>query len=1292
MTTKTPSSPGGQPGAGSSPNKPGISAAGDPGSANAKAGSESGSGDAGSARTAGHAGPDTKPGTGPDGGGTAGPSAGPSAIAQTLVDRFRKTTAFGRVTSRLDADESTRKPIWLRGLAGSSRALFVASIAAERAREVVVVVPDLASAEDLKEDLQFLLGRGTVATLPDPGLDPYHSRHPALSLRANRIELLAALSDPARRGGLPACGNLRVVVVTAVSLLSPVPSKETFARSIHHVRVGDSVDLDFMMELLVGDGFQSVSMVSEYGEVSRRGGILDVFSFGRNNPIRIEFDGDEILSIREFDSYSQRSVETLDEVVVLPVWEWLPSAEAIRRIRENPTDGVDEDDWERMVDSLETDGTLEGIEWVLPSLGIDRVPLRDYFPENSMVVVDGPTYVRSRQNAWEADVQQAYEALEKMADPLAGHFGLTPGAPDDLFYLGEDLVEQLPSGKHIMVGSGVDLSSAPSEAQPDNGSDTGLNANPGTDKPINIVHADFRGHAHGEAATADLSTKEGRIEARIDESDGTDAGKFSFGTVPPETFGRQLDRTRGYLRTLFDRTPEMYILCDTEAHMDRLRELLHRLPAQFHVGNLANGFLMPDEGLSVLTDHEIFSRSRRRTAPRRYARGLSIKELLALSPGDFVVHVEHGIGCFKGMNRLTVDGQETDCLSLEYSGGDTLYVPVDQLMKVQKYAGGDSAKPQLSKMGGKSWAKTKAKVKKTIKDMAEELIKTYSIRKSRPGFGYSADNEYMKELEASFPFDETPDQARAIEEVKTDMESEHPMDRLICGDVGYGKTEVAVRAAFKAAQDGKQVAILVPTTLLAKQHFESFRKRLDGMPIVIDYVSRFRSTKETKEIMERVTLGQIDVLIGTHKILGKDVKFKDLGLLIIDEEQLFGVKAKEKLKKYRETVDVLTLTATPIPRTMHFSLMGGRDMSLILTPPRNRLPIQTEVLEFRDDVIAHALMQEADRGGQSFFVHNRVQTIDQMATYISNLVPHLRIAVAHGQMREKLLETVMRDFLEGEYDVLVSTMIIESGLDLPNVNTIVINRGDMFGLSQLYQLRGRVGRSSRKAYAYLLLPPHRVVTEQAQKRLKAMEEFEDLGSGYQLALRDLEIRGAGDLLGSQQSGFIISVGFELYCSLLEEAVRELKGIETVEVREPKMVTDIEAFLPEDYVPDPREKINLYKSIADARHTDELEKIAADLNDRFGKHPEPVRHLLALRRIRVLAAAGGIERVVVRDDLVQMELARDLEKSEIGELVRAVPGQVEFDLGGRHKIKMKSPGPGEAISKSLILLKALGQNA
>ena len=552
--------------------------------------------------------------------------------------------------------------------------------------------------------------------------------------------------------------------------------------------------------------------------------------------------------------------------------------------------------------------------------------------------------------------------------------------------------------------------------------------------------------------------------------------------------------------------------------------------------------------------------------------------------------------------------------------------------------------------------------------MAQELLKTYAIRRSRPGHAFSVDTDAQTALELSFPYEETVDQIKAIADVKGDMESSSPMDRLICGDVGYGKTEVAIRAAFKAVMDGKQVAVLVPTTLLAEQHYETFAERLRDFPIRVDMLSRFRTPAEQKAVVRDLKAGKVDIVIGTHRLVQKDIAFQDIGLLIIDEEHRFGVAHKERIKKLRETVDCLTLTATPIPRTLNLALSGGRDMSTIMTPPRDRRPIQTEIVEFRDDVIAHALMREADRGGQAFFVHNRIESIDAMSNYLARLVPHLRIAIGHGAMREHHLERVMKAFLNREYDVLVSTTIIESGLDFPNVNTILVNRGDTFGLAQLYQLRGRVGRSARKAYAYLLVPPYRSITETAQKRLKAIEEFGDLGSGFQLAMRDLEIRGAGNLLGGEQHGFILNVGFDLYCRLLDETVRELKGIAPEEAREARVVTDAEAYLPDDYVHDPREKMNLYKSIADTKSLDEIATIEGEIRDRFGILPEPGRQLLDLRRIRLLAGEAGVETATVRRGQVMFEFRNPLTRGDIKRLAESqLPLEFLTPARGRHRI-------------------------
>jgi transcription-repair coupling factor (superfamily II helicase) len=1199
-------------------------------------------------------------------------------ISAHLLQRFSGDETFRQLLARLGMRHEVSA--WLRGLTGSSRSLLAAALARETGRPVLLVTPDLSTAEDLKDDLLFLLGPATAAVFPDPSLEPYRAQHPRVALRAARIEALAAMADPAWKAVLPACDRLQVLVVPAVSLAVPVPRPEQFRSRVVRLCVGDTIDLDLLLKRLVRLGYSGVPMVGEYGDFGRRGGILDVYSFGRENPVRVEFDGDEVASLREFDPFSQRSLQSLGEAVFLPLWEWLPGEEELAELAGHaaahgsgnpigepapgsvpldlspPASSIAEDLVEQRLGSLEVDGTLEGIEWSLPLFGEWRARITDYLPADGILVVDGPTFVRSRLAMWADDLRVAWEdacASPDAASPSApGSLSLPPAEPGRIFWLEED--QRLGwNGACVLVGSGGSSLGAPA------GSGVG-----GT------------------------RTQAEETQPPADAPEAADPEALDFRAHPPEQFGRNLEATRAYLARLAEEAPEIHILCDTENHRDRLFDLLAGASAQFHVGNLGAGFVLPSRGLAVLTDHEIFTRLRRRTAGRRFSRGISLKELLALQPGDYVVHIDHGIGLYRGLQRLTLNGQETDCLALEYHGGDRHYVPVDQLALVQKYSADEGTRPALSRLGGKSWERTKERVKKSIREMAGELIKTYAIRKARKGFAFSPDTNMIRELEAAFPYDETPDQIRTIEEVKADMEAESPMDRLVCGDVGYGKTEVAIRAALKVAQDAKQVAVLVPTTLLARQHYDTFRERLKDFPVVVDFLSRYRSPAEAKAVKEACREGKVDIVIGTHALLAKEMGFRDLGLVVVDEEQLFGVAAKEKLKRFRTTVDVLTLTATPIPRTMHLALMGGRDLSVILTPPRDRRPIQTEILEFRDDVIAHALMREADRGGQSFFVHNRVESIDAMASYLGQLVPHLRLAIAHGQMRDALLEDVMSKFLAGEFDVLVSTMIIESGLDLPNVNTILINRGDTFGLSQLYQLRGRVGRSARKAYAYLLVPPYHSITEQAQKRLKAMEEFEDLGSGYQLALRDLEIRGAGNLLGSEQHGFIINVGFELYCQLLDEAVRELKGEARDEYQEPPMSTDIQAFLPDDYVPDSREKMNLYKSLADARSLEKVEEIAAEMTDRFGKHPEAVRHLLGLRRVRILGAVLRCGKITVRSEMVRLDLGGDLSKSEVQRFLQGVPFQVEFLLGGQTRIRRRSPGPGEAISTALIMLRAL----
>ncbi len=638
-----------------------------------------------------------------------------------------------------------------------------------------------------------------------------------------------------------------------------------------------------------------------------------------------------------------------------------------------------------------------------------------------------------------------------------------------------------------------------------------------------------------------------------------------------------------------------------------------------------------------------------------------------------MVHDEHGIGRYRGLRRLTMNGQETDCLEIEYGAGDKLFVPVNQLHLVAKWSAEEGSRPAVHRLGSSSWAKTKAKAKAAIQEMAGELLRTYALRKAMPGHAYAPDTVWQRELEAAFIYEETPHQLRAIAEVKADMEAPRPMDRLVCGDVGYGKTEVAIRAAFKAVMDHRQVAVLVPTTILAQQHFDTFRERLADFPVKLELLSRFRSPKQIKEAVAKLAIGEVDILIGTHRLLSKDVQFKDLGLIIIDEEQRFGVAHKERLRKMRTQVDVLTLTATPIPRTLNFSLAGARDMSLIETAPRDRLPVHTEIVEYGEDVIADALMRELDRGGQAFFVHNRVESITTVAAMLERLVPQMRFGVAHGQMREHELERVMFAFLNRELDCLVSTMIIESGLDIPTVNTLIVNGAHNFGLAQLYQLRGRVGRSNHRAYATLLVPEGRVLSEDAEKRLKVIESFEELGAGLKIALKDMEIRGAGNLLGPEQSGFILGLGFDLYVKLLEETIADLKGVPLEERSEPRLVTDWPAFLPDDYVPDSEEKLELYRRLAIASRLDVVDAIEAEVADRFGRPPLPAQHLLELRRIRLLGGEAKASEIRLDHGKLEVWLYRPLTPKQ-AHLVLTKSGEpLEFLSGREMGVRLRGSG-------------------
>ena len=760
---------------------------------------------------------------------------------------------------------------------------------------------------------------------------------------------------------------------------------------------------------------------------------------------------------------------------------------------------------------------------------------------------------------------------------------------------------------------------------------------------------------------------------------GGKQGVISFDCLPHPSLSARFDLLEQQLVDYQAGDYLFFIATDQAGQSDRLRELLtekissgDRIPVE--VANLKGGFICKPARVAILTDHEIFSRYHRRVRKRKFKEGVAIADYSSLTRGDYVVHTDYGVARYLGLETIEVDGRHRDCLLLLYDENDKLYVPIEEFNRVAKYSGKDAV-PKLTRLGGSAWDKLKAKTKKAIADMAEELIKLYAERKAAGGFSFGEDTIWVRQLEASFPFQETPDQEKAINDVKRDMATSEPMDRLVCGDVGYGKTEVAVRAAFKAIDAGKQVAVLVPTTILAQQHFNTFSERLSQFPVRVAMLSRFKKRKEQLEIVDELAQGKIDLVVGTHRLLSKDVDFKDLGLLVIDEEHRFGVRHKEKLRQIKAGVDTIAMTATPIPRTLQMSMMGVRDMSIIATSPKGRLPIITETIEFDPATLATAILREIDRGGQVFFVHNRVQTIDAIYHYLKKIIPQVDIGIAHGQMHERSLEGIMLGFMSRQFQVLLCTAIIESGLDIPSANTIIINRADHFGLAQLYQLRGRVGRSERRAYCYLVTPPVRLLKPESVQRLRALEAHSDLGSGFALAMRDLEIRGAGTILGARQSGFIEEIGYDLYNKLLEEAVAELKGQSIQKLPETKIETQLELLLPTFYIPDNQQKVEIYRRIADCRTLDDVEHIRDEVADRFGRLPQSATNLFDASAVKVAAARLLIEKVAFNREKVHLlfEAGRQLRRSEIESIRKATELPLEFSIIDTPKISIGLSG-------------------
>ena len=1022
-----------------------------------------------------------------------------------VVDAFARAPTTTDLAGRLPARGETLR---LGGLAGSSGSVLAAWLANTNPhRQVVVVATTPGEAERWLTDLA-LLTDGAVALYPQR--EALGEEEPHYEIAGERAETLEALLR----------GQLRIVVTTARATAERTLVPAALDRLRLRLAPGEQRPPAQVASALEAMGYRRVGTVTEVAEFSVRGGILDVYGFGMAVPARLEWWGDDITSIRGFDLTTQRSLQELREVTVLPV--------STRSL---------------------TDGE--------PADPPARKTLLELLPADTLMIEESAGADREEvERAW-SEAEHHLEVARR---------------------LGEDV--------------------------------------PRRDAILESPEA----WAGRMAAFPRLTLRDERAD-------------LQFGFFPPEKVDRDLNRLRG----LLNGAPPTLILCDNEGQLERLDELLDEggrggARASLAIGALDGGFVMP--ALRVLTDHEIFRRARRLRRARRYRQAAPSFATGALTLGDYVVHLDHGIGIYRGIQTIMVGESTLEVAMVEYEGGDLLNVPLYRLDQLERYraAGddGDRPPPRIHRLGGSSWQRVRERTRQAIKHMAAELLDLYARRTVSAGYPFPPDGKWQRELESSFLYEDTPDQRKATEEVKTDMERPLPMDRLLVGDVGYGKTEVAVRAAFKAIQGGKQVAVLVPTTILAEQHGRTFTERLADFPVKIEVLSRFRTAKEQKAALARLADGSTDIVIGTHRLLSKDVGFKDLGLLVVDEEHRFGVKHKERLKALRLAVDVLTLTATPIPRTLHLSLAGLRDLTLIETAPRDRSPILTFVEPWDDGLLEEAFAREIDRGGQVFVVHNRIETIETIAARVRALAPRARVGVAHGQMPAEELETVMRGFVSGEVDILVSTMIVESGLDVPNANTMVVHDAHRFGLAQLYQLRGRVGRSHRRAYCYLLVPD--TIDADAEERLRVLEHHTDLGAGYRIALKDLELRGAGNLLGSEQSGHAQAVGFDLYMRWLEETVRSLRGQGVTEQpAPPDVVLDRPAHLPDGYVPDDDVKLDLYRRLARAAAPGEIDGLRDELRERFGPLPAEAETLLHMARLRVLGAALGLQHVLVRGD-------------------------------------------------------------
>ncbi|MDM5196835.1 transcription-repair coupling factor [Fictibacillus enclensis] len=1138
-----------------------------------------------------------------------------------LKQHYRQGDDFQAVLTGL---KENLKEQLVAGLSGSARTLLIASLYEETGKTQFVITHNLYQAQKLYEDLFSLLPEEEVLLYPVNDLISSEIAIASPELKAQRLEVLNFLTS--RDKG--------VVVAPIAGVRRFLPPKEVWKASQQHFETGMDIDVEHVLNTLVAIGYERVSMVSAPGEFSMRGGILDIYSLTERMPIRIELFDTEIDSIRYFEADTQRSDEKAEKITIGPAQEILLYDEQFDGVVNKMEAGLastlkkvkDKQVKESLVEHMNYEmgqfkerQRFQGMYKYISLFYDEPACLLDYVPDDSIIVMDEVSRVEEMSNQLEKEEAEWHTSMLMQGEILT----------DIRLSQDRDILQHTPYQKIYLS---LFLRHVPHT------------------NPQNILNVESKSmqNFHGQ-----LNVLKGELERWK---------KTNYTIV---FLAASEERAKRLERVLADYDMDASLISSDKALKPKVNQIL--------IGDLSSGFESPKQKLAVITEEEVFTKKARRPVrSQKMSNAERIKSYSELKVGDYVVHVNHGIGKYLGIETLEIKGVHKDYLHIRYAGNDKLYVPVEQIDQVQKFVGSEAKEPKIYALGGSDWKKVKNKVKSSVQDIADDLIKLYAEREASVGYAFGKDGAEQQEFESSFPYQETDDQIRAINEIKTDMERTRPMDRLLCGDVGYGKTEVAIRAAFKAVMDGKQVAFLVPTTILAQQHYETFRERFAEFPITIGSLSRFRSKKEQTEVTKGLKNGTVDIVIGTHRLLSKDVQYHDLGLLIIDEEQRFGVTHKEKIKRLKANVDVLTLTATPIPRTLHMSMLGVRDLSVIETPPENRFPVQTYVVEYNASLVREAIERELGRGGQVYFLYNRVDSIDRMAEQISSLIPDVKVGVAHGQMSENELESVMLDFLEGNTDVLVSTTIIETGVDIPNVNTLIVYDADKMGLSQLYQLRGRVGRSNRVAYSYFTYQRDKVLTEVAEKRLQAIKEFTELGSGFKIAMRDLTIRGAGNLLGAQQHGFIDSVGFDLYSQMLQEAIEERKG-GTPKAAAPVIDINVEvdAYIPASYIEDSKQKIDMYKQFKAASSLQDVDELHDSLIDRFGDYPVEVECLLFIARIKELAKREKAESIEQKGDTVTILLSEEAtEKVDGAKLFEIVNKIGRFINLGVEKEKLK----------------------